>query len=454
MIGGNTMSTQTVLSAEERLSALFDGGAFTEIASAAKSGNDLSGVITAFGYVNDIPVYAFAQDPSVKNGALTKEQAAKIVKIYDMAAKTGVPVVGIYDSFGADISDTVSALESYGEWLNRVNSLSGVVPQISLVAGPCALTSAMIAVSADFVVMTKDAELFITPNSEDKELSKTAAENGTAALVCEDYEQSVLKVKELVSRLPQNNISEVPMFEFSAPELFDLSDADSTAKSIFDEGSVLELYADFGRSSYTALATLNGASVGVVATNKSEKKLSADDASKIARFVRTCDAFSLPVITLVDTKGFCVCDNAQKSGAVRQQAKVASAYAEATTIKLSVILGKAYGSAFIALAGKNANADLVYALDTAVISSVEPLTAVEFLSHDKLKGAKDVTSEREALADEYAKTEASAKNAAEKMCVDAVIAKENIRASLINAVEIMAGKRVSGLPKKHSNSPF
>ena len=447
------MSTQTVLSAAQRLSLLYDGE-YTEIASEVKSGNYLSGVITAFGYVNDTPVYAFSQDSSVKNGALTKEQAAKIVKIYDMAAKTGVPVVGIYDSYGADINDPVGALESYGEWLNKANSLSGVVPQLSLVAGTCAMTAAMIAVSSDIVVMTKDAELFITPNSEDKELSVTSAKNGTAAIICDNDEDGISKIKELISRLPQNNLSEVPMFEFSSPETFDLSNADSAAKSIFDEGSVLELYSDFGRSSYTALATLSGASVGVVATNKSDKKLNADDASKIARFVRTCDAYSIPVITLVDTKGFCIFENAQKSGAVRQQAKVASAYAEATTVKISLVLGKAYGSAFIALAGKNANADLVYALDTAVISSTDPLTAVEFLYHDKLKGAKNVEKEREALAKEFEKTEASAKNAAEKMCVDAVISKENIRASLISAVEIMAGKRVSALPKKHSNCPF
>lgn len=448
------MSTQTVLSAKGRLKVLFDGGVFTEIASSVKSGDDLSGVVTAFGYVNENPVYAFAQDPENKNGALTKEQTKKLVKIYDLAAKTGLPVVGIYDSYGADVSDAVIALDGYGEWLNRVSTLSGVVPQISLIAGTCASTAAMIAVSADFVVMTKEAELFITPNSEDKELSVTAAQNGTASIVCDDFESSAQTVKDIISRLPQNNISEVPMFEFSAPATLDFSNAEKSAESIFDDGSVLELYADFGRSAYTALATLNGASVGVVATNKSEKKLNADDASKIARFVRTCDAFSLPVITLVDTKGFASCEKAQINGAVKQQAKVASAYAEATTIKVSVVLGKAYGSAFIALAGKSANSDMVYAVDTAVISSIDPITAVEFLYHDKLKGAEDVKSLRESLAKEYEVNEASAGKAAEKMAVDEVVSKEDIRSSIISAIEMLVGKRVSNLPKKHSNSPF
>ncbi|MCD8328618.1 MAG: carboxyl transferase [Ruminococcus sp.] len=448
------MSAQTVLSARERLSTLFDDGAFTEVASSVKSGDDLSGVVTAFGYVNENPVYAFAQDPESKKGALNAMQAKKLVKIYDLALKTGVPIVGIYDSYGADVSDATNALEGYGEWLNKASMLSGVVPQISLVAGVCASTAAMIAVSADFVVMAKDAELFITPNSEDKELSTTALENGTAAIVCDDFASCSDAVRGLVSRLPQNNISEVPIFEFTAPSLEDYSDADKCANSIFDEGSVLELYSGFGRSAYTALATLNGATVGVVATNKSEKKLNADDASKIARMLRTCDAFSIPVFTLVDTKGFASCEKAQKSGAVKQLAKVAGAYAEATTIKIAVILGKAYGSAFIALAGKGANADLVYAVDSAVISSIEPLTAVEFLQHDKLKGADDVKKAREALALEYEQNEASAQKAAEKMAIDDVISKEEIRTSLISALEMMVGKRVSTLSKKHSNSPF
>ncbi|MCC8192618.1 MAG: carboxyl transferase [Ruminococcus sp.] len=448
------MSAQTVLSARERLSMLFDEGAFTEVASSVKSGDNLSGVVTAFGYVNENPVYAFAQDPESKKGALNAMQAKKLVKIYDLALKTGVPIVGIYDSYGADVSDATNALEGYGEWLNKASMLSGVVPQISLIAGVCASTAAMIAVSADFVVMAKDAELFITPNSEDKELSATALENGTAAIVCDDFASCADAVRGLVSRLPQNNISEVPIFEFAAPSAADYSDTDKCANSIFDEGSVLELYSGFGRSSYTALATLNGATVGVVATNKSEKKLNADDASKIARMVRTCDAFSIPVFTLVDTKGFASCEKAQKSGAVKQLAKVAGAYAEATTIKIAVILGKAYGSAFIVLAGKGANADLVYAVDSAVISSIEPLTAVEFLQHDKLKGADDVAKAREALALEYEQNEASAQKAAEKMAIDDVISKEEIRSSLISALEMMVGKRVSTLSKKHSNSPF
>lgn len=445
------MDTKKVLSAAERLSALFDGGSFTEVGALAVSNGEPSGVVCGYGYVGDNPVYAFAQDRSVRNGALTREQAEKIVKVYDLASKTGLPIVGIYDSYGADISDTVGVLESYGKWMKAAAAVSGVVPQISVIAGACAATSAMIAVSADFVIMQEDAELFVTPNTDDKELSKTAAENGTAALICKDYGECVSAARELLLRLPQNNLSGVPMFDYEEPKFNSLEDAQSAAESLLDKDSVKELYSDYGRSAYTALATLNGASVGVVATNKTEKKLTADDALKLARFVRTCDAFSLPIITLVDTRGFCRCVNDQRQGAVKLWSRVAGAYSEATTIKLAAVIGKAYGPAFMALAGKGADSDIVIACDSAVISSVEPATAVEFLWHDKLKGAEDLSKERAALAREYVKENATAQIAAEKMCVDIVTPSAGLRASLINGLEMLAGKRVTNLPKKHSN---
>lgn len=442
------------LSARDRLIHLFDGGEFTELDAYAKVSDNLSGVITAYGYVDSNPVYAFAQDISVNDGALTRVQAEKISKIYDMAAKTGIPVVGIYDSFGADLNDGISAMTSYGDLILKASNLSGVVPQISVIAGTCAGASAILAVSADFVVMSKEAELFITPNTDVKDLAQNAAENGTASLIAENDEDAIEKVKEILQKLPQNNLSPIPMFEFNEPDGVYSDNAKSIAKAVCDLESVIELSNDFGKASYTALASMGGATVGICATNKTNDKLTSSDCSKIARFVRTCDAFAIPIITFVDTEGFDNSECANKSGAVLQMAKLASAYAEATTIKISVITGKAYGPSFITLAGKGSNADLVFAVDNAVISALEPLAAVEFLSHDKLKGTDDLAKSREALVDEYIKKEASAQAAAEKMCIDGVISVGDIRKTLVNAIEIMAGKRVSRLPKKHSNSPF
>lgn len=442
------------LSARDRLERLFDGGEFTELDAFAKVSNNLSGVITAYGYVDSNPVYAFAQDISVNDGALTKVQSDKISKIYDMAAKTGLPIVGIYDSFGADLNDGISAMASYGDLILKASNLSGVVPQISVIAGTCAGASAIMAVSADFVVMSKGAELFITPNTEVKDLAQNAAENGTASLVADNDEEAIEKAKEILLKLPQNNLSPVPMFEFNEPDSDRFDNAEGIAKSICDDGSLLELSKDFGKAGFTALASIGGASVGICATNKTSDKLTSSDCSKLARFVRTCDAFAIPIITFVDTEGFDNSECANKSGAVLQMAKLASVYAEATTIKISVITGKAYGPSFITLAGKSSNADLVFAVDNAVISALEPLAAVEFLSHDKLKGTDDLARSRETLVSEYIEKEASAQIAAEKMCVDGVISVGDIRKTLINAIEIMAGKRVSRLPKKHSNSPF
>lgn len=437
--------------ARNRLTYLFDEGKFTELDPYAKSGSGLSGVITAYGYVDGNPVYAFSQDITVKNGALTKVQADKIVKLYDLAAKTGVPVIGIYDSFGADLNDGCEAMAAYGELLMWVSNLSGVVPQISVVAGVCAGTAAMLAQSADFTVITSDSELYVAPNSDIKNSAENAAKNGTACIVAEDDKAAVEAAKEILNKLPQNNLSPVPMYEFEEPTAVFGKDAESQAKAVCDEGSLIELSADYGKASYTALGTLGGASVGIIATNKTDDKLTADDCSKLARFVRICDSYAVPVITLVDTEGFAADDDTEAAGAVKNMTKLAHAYAEATTIKLAAVTGKAYGPAYIALAGKGANADMTFAVPDAVISPLNPVTAVEFLAHDELKGAADLAAKRKELADKYAREEASAAAAAQKNCLDNIVSGNDLRKVLINAVEILAGKRISRLPKKHSN---
>ncbi len=438
-------------SARTRLTYLFDEGNFTELDPYAKAGSDLSGVITAYGYVEGNPVYAFSQDITVKDGALTEAQADKIAKIYDLAAKTGVPIVGIYDSFGADLNDGFKAMSAYGKLLMWVSNLSGVVPQISVVAGTCAGTAAMLAQSADFVVITEDSELYVTPNSDIKNLAENSVKNGTANIVAENDEKAIESAKNILNKLPQNNLSPVPMYEFELPTEAFGSDADTIAKSICDAQSVIEISAEYGKSAYTALGSIGGATVGILATNKTENKLTSDDCSKLARFIRTCDAFAIPVITFVDTEGFEANNATEMAGAVKNMTKLAHAYAEATTIKISVITGKAYGPAYIALAGKGANADMVFALENAVISPLDSITAVEFLSHDELKGAEDLTAARNNLADKYAKEQASAVIAAQKNCLDNILEPAQIRETLVNALDIMAGKRVSRLPKKHSN---
>ncbi len=442
--------------ARERLSYLFDEGTFTELDQFTKYGDNLSGVVTAYGYVDSNPVYAFSQDKTVNCGALDIGAANKIKKMYELAAKTGVPVVGVYDSDGIVLKDGAQTLNACGELLMWTANISGVVPQISVVAGTCAGTQAMLATSADFVIMSKDAELFITPNSKikDGEFADNSAVCGTVNLVCDNDKVAMEKARELVARLPGNNLSEIPMFEFQPSGLELKDDADSMVKAVADASSVIELSEKFGKSAYTAIASVGGATVGFVATNKTKSKLTADDCSKISRFVRTCDAFTIPVITLVDTEGFDLSDSADTDGSLRDMTKLAYAYAEATTAKISIVVGKAYGPAYIALAGKGANADLAYAYPNAVISAVDPLTAVEFFKHEELKGADDVDAKRKELADEYSSNEASAFTAAETGCIEDIINPLDTRATIATALEILASKRTSRLPKKHSNMPF
>lgn len=437
--------------AVSRLTLLFDDGKFTETGRFVKSGDALSGVVTAFGYVDGVPVYAFSQDISAKSGALTKEGADKISKLYSLAAETGAPVVGVYDSYGADVSDALTSLSAYGELLLKSANLSGVVPTVSVVCGVCAGAAAMLAVNADFVVVTKDSELYVSPNSGIADLAQNAANTGVAALVADDDASAFAAVKSLLGRVPQNNLSPVPMYEFEEPSSAFGTDALSQANAIFDEGSVKELYADFGKAAFTALASIGGNCVGVLATNKTADKLTVHDSSKLARFMRLLDCFNIPAVTLVDTEGFKNDEQAMKCGAVKAMAKLSHAYAEATNIKVAAVTGKAYGTAFMALAGKGANSDMTFAVDNAVISALDPLTVVEFMSHDKLAGAEDLAAARKALADEYVKTECSAYAAAQSGAVDGVVTASQLRAALRESIEIMSGKRAQRLPKKHSN---
>ncbi len=437
--------------ARKRLTYLFDEGSFTELEAYALSRAELSGVITAFGYVDGNPVYAFSQDVTVKGGAMSKVQADKIAKVFDLAAKTGAPVVGVYDSYGADLEDSFAAMSAYGELLMWSSNLSGVVPQVAVVAGVCSGASAMLAESADFTVLTRDAELYVAANSTVKNSAENAAANGTAAKVCEDDKAAVEAARAILMKLPQNNLSPAPIYEFEAPEAAAGTDAESLAKAVFDAESVYELYADYGKAAYTALASLGGSAVGVLASNKTDDKLTGDDANKLARFVRTCDAFAIPVVTFVDTEGFAADNATEAAGAVKSMAKVAHAYAEATTVKLAVISGKAYGSAYIALAGACANADMTIALPEAVISPLAPETAVEFLHHDELKGCDDLTAKRSELAAKYAREEASAVEAAKAGAVDMIVDAAGLRTALINAADVLSGKRTTRLPKKHSN---
>ena len=439
--------------ARERLRALFDGGSFTEIDALRLEQDAPAAVICAHGYVDGQAVCAFAQCPDVNDGVLGKSAAGKIRRIYHLAAKTGTPLIGIYDSAGVYVDGTAESLTAYGKLIADSAKLSGVVPQISVIAGVCAGSAALMAVQADFVLMTEKAELYLTPPFDSgAESAASAAKAGLAAAVCEDDKSVMEKAREILRRLPANNLAGVPLFEFDEPEV--TCSRDALCKGIADAGSCLPLYKEFGDSVGTALASVRGMAVGFLTTTRSDSPLTADDAAKMARFLRTCDAFSIPVLTIIDTVGFAADNEAAKNGSLRAMAQLCGAYAEATTIKIALIVGEACGAAFSAIAGRGAGSDYVIAWDSAAIAPMRPEAAVEFLWHDKLKGAQDANAKRKELAEEYKQTLASAEKAAQLGAVDAVISAAQTRQAVCDALDLTEGKRVSNLPKKHSNIPF
>lgn len=425
----------------QRITALFDEGTFNEVDSFAKSGDGSAEVVAGYGEISGSPVYAFVQNSDVDGGAMSRAQAAKIKKIYDLAVKTGSPVVGIYDSIGGRLNQGADMLAAYGEILLGNNNLSGVVPQISLVLGPCIGTSAMIAASADFVVMAEKAELTIETSGKDG-AAENAAKMGVCSILAKDDKAAMEQVRKLIAVLPSNNLSGAPVFEDAGnanAAILNGADAKKIIAAISDTDSFVELNGQFGTAAVAGLSLVGGATVGVVAYNG---VLDADACSKAARFVRFCDAFSIPVVTLVDAKEF---------SSVREAAKLSNSYSEATTAKITVITGEAYGPVYVAVAGRGANADYTMAWANAVVCPLAPQTAAMFLWSDRLKKSGNTKDARNKLIEEYKATEATPFAAAAEGYIEDIIRPEETRVRLIANLEMLDGKRVSRLPKKHSN---
>lgn len=425
----------------QRITALFDEGTFNEVDSFAKSGDGSAEVVAGYGEISGSPVYAFVQNSDVDGGAMSRAQAAKIKKIYDLAVKTGSPVVGIYDSIGGRLNQGADMLAAYGEILLGNNNLSGVVPQISLVLGPCIGTSAMIAASADFVVMAEKAELTIETSGKDG-AAENAAKKGVCSILAKDDKAAMEQVRKLIAVLPSNNLSGAPVFEDAGnanAAIPNGADAKKIIAAISDTDSFVELNGQFGTAAVAGLSLVGGATVGVVAYNG---VLDADACSKAARFVRFCDAFSIPVVTLVDAKEF---------SSVREAAKLSNSYSEATTAKITVITGEAYGPVYVAVAGRGANADYTMAWANAVVCPLAPQTAAMFLWSDRLKKSGNTKDARNKLIEEYKATEATPFAAAAEGYIEDIIRPEETRVRLIANLEMLDGKRVSRLPKKHSN---
>lgn len=447
--------TAAASAAAEKLVSLFDEDSFVELDKYVGANGEKAGVVSGYGFVDGAVVYAYAQDSAVKSGAVSESAAVKIKKVYELALKNGAPVVGIFDSKGGDVAEGMKMLGAYGEIAKASAALSGAVPQIAVIDGVCAGTAAMIACMADIVVMTEKSELFITAPfvADDKTAgagtAANAAKSGVAAVIAKDGADAISKAKKLISVLPANNL------ETAGNDYFTENDAAVTAdlkgaaliNAVADKDSVIELYKEFGTAAVTALGSINWRTTGFVNTDGADK-LTKEDCAKIARFVTFCDAFSIPVVTFVDTEGFEKSTAAELAGSVRDSAKLAQAYACATTAKISVIKGKAYGGAYVALASISAGSDFSFAWEDAVIAPTSPEAAVTFLN-----GASD-PAETAKQAAEYADNDASAFTAAAAGYVDRVITAEDTKAAVASAVDVTSGKRVIAPAKKHVNFVF
>jgi len=423
--------------ARKRLTALFDEGSFRELDKFMSADGELSSVVAGYGTVMGATVYAYAQDVSVKGGAVNKSAAMKIRKIYELAAKNGAPVVAVFDSKGGDINEGMAVLSAYGDIVKASAAISGVVPQIAVVCGVCAGAAAMIASMADVKIMTEKAELFMTApfNTPDGKLegagsAANAAKAGVCDILAKDDAEAMAKAKKLVAILPANNLSLAGNDDFAENDAFvsaGMSGKDIIA-AVADKNSVVEMGAEFGTAAYTAFASVNWATVAFVATDKAAK-LTAADSAKIARFVQLADVFSIPVVTVLDTEGFEPSSAAELSGSVRDCAKLAQVYAAATTVKVNLIKGKAFGAAYAAFD----SADISVAWESAQIAPMSPEAAKVFMGEE---------------------LDASPFNAAALGMIECVIAAEDTKDAIASAVDMCASKRVTAPTRKHVNFAF
>ncbi|MBR1763589.1 MAG: carboxyl transferase [Eubacterium sp.] len=426
-----------------RLEKLFDSGEYTPIDAFAKSSDGDAEVDAGFGLIGGKNAYAFAQNSDENSGAITVAQCAKIKKIYELAEKTGCPLIGIYDSNGVKLTEGFEVLSAYGELVKASARLSGVVPQVSIIAGACVGTSALIANMADVVIALEDADFYVTAPSEVK--VSQSSEEGIIDIVAFDIDDAVSKAKSVLEMLPGNNLEIAGCFEAKESNAVPSADMDKNQllSAIADSGSVIELKKDYGCNVATALASVGGEAVGLIVFD--EKELCPCCSYKAEALIKLCDAFSLPIITIANGKGL-----KRKSGKEAQvlvaATKLTSAYASATCPKISLVTKEAFGGAYIILAGKGANADLTFAWDGAVVSPLETESAVAFLFNERLANGE----KREDLEKEYKETIGSAFSGAASGAIDDIFAPEQTRAKLFAALDMLAGKRETTLPRKHS----
>lgn len=479
------------LTARERLELLLDTGSFVEIdrfavsqhRDLADSGALGDGVVTGHGTIDGRPVYVFAHDFTVLGGSLGETFAMKICKVMDHALKSGVPIIGLNDSGGARIQEGVVSLGGFAEIFYRNVLASGVVPQISAVMGPCAGGAVYSPALTDFVIMVdRTSYMFVTgPEvvksvlNEDVSFEQLGGAqvhdqiSGVSHFLAGDEGTAIQLIKSILSYLPQNNLEDPPILKTGDdPNRMDYelasivpSDADrpydvkEVINRIFDTGSFLEVQSQWAPNIVVGLARLDGRSIGIVANQPKFYAGALDNNSSIkaARFIRFCDAFNIPIVTLVDVPGFLPGLDQEHNGIIRNGSKLLYAYCEATVPKLTVIMRKAYGGAYDVLGSKHTRADFNLAWPTAEIAVMGPEGAIKIIHKKTVAEAKD-SGIVKMLTEEYREKFANPFIAAEKGYIDDVIEPQETRPRLIRALEASLNKREMQPPRKHGNGPL
>ncbi|MBR1699102.1 MAG: acyl-CoA carboxylase subunit beta [Bacteroidales bacterium] len=483
------------LTARERLSLLLDEGSFEEYDMFVqhrctnfgmdKSHPDGDGVVTGCGTIEGRPVYVFAQDFTVSGGSLSKTMSEKICKVMDMAMRNGAPCIGLNDSGGARIQEGIDALAGYGEIFERNILASGVVPQISAILGPCAGGAVYSPALTDFTFMVKNTSyMFLTGPAVVKSVtgeevsqeelggaSVHASKSGVAHFAAENEQEAIATIRELLSYLPQNNLESAPFLETADPvnrvddalnaiipdnpnKSYDMY---QVIRSIVDDGRFLEIHKDFAKNMIVGFAHMNGRSVGIVANQPGVLAgvLDINASRKAARFVRFCDAFNIPLVTLVDVPGFLPGTQQEYGAIITNGAKLLYAFGEATVPKVTVTLRKAYGGAHIVMSCKQLRGDVNYAWPSAQIAVMGADGAVNVLHAKEMKeNPQQASAIFEEKKKEYEDLFSNPYQAAQKGYIEDVIEPRNTRFRVIRALEQLAGKQASVPAKKHDNLPL
>ncbi|MBC2713583.1 MAG: methylmalonyl-CoA carboxyltransferase [Desulfosarcina sp.] len=452
------------LTARERLAKLFDKQTFREIDMFVRHRcvnfgmEDVEipsdGIITGHGLVDGRPVFAFAQDFTSRAGSLGEMQAKKMCKVMDMAVKAGVPFVGINDSGGARIQEGVDALSGYGQIFFRNSVASGVIPQISAIMGPTAGGAVYSPAMTDFIFMVK--------NHNEK--------SGVAQFACESDEDAIDQIKRLLAYLPANNMEEPPVVDTgddptrtdkklntiipdSPSQSYDMRDVISL---IVDNQEFFEPHQHFATNILTAFARLGGRPIGIIANQPMVMAgcLDINASDKATRFIRFCDAFNIPLLTIADVPGYLPGSHQEWGGIIRHGAKLLWCYSEATVPKLLLVTRKDYGGSYLAMCSKDLGADFAFAWPTAEIAVMGAAGAANIIHRKEIKGADDPKAKREEKIAEYNDLFSNPYCAAQRGYIDAVIEPAQTRPRLIDALEVMCSKRELRPPKKHGNIPM